>query len=100
MTDRIRKLLTKDLLQKYMGQSLWLYSGMGATQVVNFLSLAVLTRFLPLEAFGQLALIMSFGDTINSLIDFRVWEANHNTEKAIHPMKKPNISLIMYPTQG
>lgn len=63
------------MFRNVVGQSTWLYGGMAVAQVMGVAELAVLTRFLSLEAFGQLALIISYGATLNSLIDFRVWEA-------------------------
>lgn len=62
------------MLEKYVGQSFWLYGGMGIAAVARLANLAILTRFLSLGEYGQLALIISFGTTINALIDFRVWE--------------------------
>lgn len=63
------------MFRNVVGQSTWLYGGMAVAQLMGVAELAVLTRFLSLKAYGQLALIISYGATLNSLIDFRVWEA-------------------------
>lgn len=74
MINRLRSIITQGRFKKYIGQSFWLYGGMGIAGVARLASLAILTRFLTLEQYGQLALIISYGTTINALIDFRVWE--------------------------
>jgi O-antigen/teichoic acid export membrane protein len=74
LIDRLLNFFKRDSFKKYIGQSSWLYSGMAVAAVARLANLALLTRFLSLGEYGQLALIISYGTTINALIDFRVWE--------------------------
>lgn len=74
MIDRLLNFFKRDSFKKYIGQSSWLYSGMAVAAVARLVNLALLTRFLSLGEYGQLALIISYGTTVNALIDFRVWE--------------------------
>jgi len=71
----IHRLPDKSLFKKFLKQSFWLYGGMGVAQVAGVIDLAVLARSLTLVEFGQLALIIGYGTAVNTLFDFRVWEA-------------------------
>ena len=53
----------------------WLFVARSIPSAANFLEVIILARFLGLEGFGLLTLVVAYVKIVNSLLDFRVWES-------------------------
>ena len=65
---------SEDTLVRVLRNSVWLFTGNGVTAVLSFFYLAILTRALGPEGFGQFVLIFSTVQMIAALLRFQTWQ--------------------------
>ena len=53
----------------------WLFVAKSVPSAANIVEMIILARFLGLELFGLLTLVVAYVKIISSLLDFRVWES-------------------------
>ena len=63
-----------DTLVRVLRNSAWLFTGNGVTAVLSFFYLAILTRTLGPEGFGQFVLIFSTVQMIAAFLRFQTWQ--------------------------
>lgn len=71
--DRFRK--SEDTLVRVFRNSAWLFSAKGIGAVLSIFYLAVLTRTLGPEGFGEFILIVSIVHVVFSLLHFETWQS-------------------------
>ena len=70
--DKFRS--SEDNLVRVLRNSAWLFTGNGVTAVLSFFYLAILTRTLGPEGFGQFVLIFSTVQLIAAFLRFQTWQ--------------------------
>ena len=81
--------------KEFMKNVSWLVVAKSVPSAANVLEMIILARFLGLEVFGLLTLVVAYVKVISSLLDFRVWESVVKYVGEFMERKEPDHALSM-----